>query len=176
MNNIVEIHYSKNFAYFAVLFLTGLISLMTYIIMTGDPTNRKGIALIYLSAIGILLLALIFYLTVKYLIPAVKGHNAIILNSDFIIDNIRNNKISWNNVREIRSINGRANFIAIDLIDNSEVTHQTKSIFKKLLYANNKLIYGTPILIPTQFVNGTNKELMNLFLPFFQRTRTACNK
>ena len=175
MNETVEIHYSRAFAYFAFILLIALISFLTYLVMSGDAERWRGNGLIFLGVFAFLLLSLTIYLISKYLIPAAKNQNAIILNSGFIIDNIRNDKISWNNVRDIRSINGRANFIAIDLINNSEVTHQTKNIFKKILYANNKIFYGTPILIPTQFVDGSNKEIMNIFFAFFQQTRTACN-
>jgi hypothetical protein len=154
--------------------MIALISFLTYLVLSSGTEKWKG-SLIFLSVFALLLFSLTIYLIVRYLIPAVKGQNAIILNNDFIIDNIRNNKISWNNVREIRSINSRANFIAIDLINNSKVTSQTKNIFKKILYSNNKIFYGTPILIPTQFVEGSNKEIMNIFFAFFQQTRTACN-
>jgi hypothetical protein len=175
MNDTVEIRYSKAYAYFALILMTALISFSTYLVLSSGTEKWKGNSLIFLSVFALLLFSLTIYLIVSYLIPAVKGQNAIILNTDFIIDNIRNNKISWNNVKEIRSINGRANFVAINLIDNSEVTCQTKNIFKKILYANNKIFYGTPILIPTQFVDGSNEEIMNIFFSFFQQTRTACN-
>jgi len=175
MNDTVEIHYSRAYAYYALILMTALISFLTYLVLSSDPGKWKGNSLIFLSLFALLLFLLTIYLIVKYLIPAAKKQNAIILNSDFIIDNIRNDKISWNNVKEIRSINGRAKFIAIDLINNSEVTNQTKNIFKKILYINNKTFYGTPILIPTQFVDGSNEEIMNIFFSFFHQTRTACN-
>jgi hypothetical protein len=175
MNETMEIRYSRAYAYFALIVMIALISFLTYLVLSSGTEKWKGNSLIFLSMFGLLLFLLTIYLIVRYLIPAVKRQNAIILNNDFIIDNIRNNKISWNNVREIRSINGRANFIAIDLINNSEVTCQTKNIFKKILYANNKIFYGTPILIPTQFVDGSSIEIMNIFFSFFQQTRTACN-
>jgi hypothetical protein len=62
--------------------------------MTGDPTNREGDALVYLSVIAIIFFGLIFYLVVKYLIPAINRQNALVLNNEFIIDNIRKNVIS----------------------------------------------------------------------------------
>jgi len=175
MNDTAEIYYSRAYAYFALIIMVGLTSFLTYIVLTEDAKKWKGSGLVYLAGFALLLLFSSIYIIVRYLIPAVTKKSAIILNSEFIIDKLRNNKIPWNNVREIRSIYGPANFIAIDLINKREVTHQTKNIFKKILYVNNNLIYGTPILIPTQFIEGSNKELMEVFLSFFKRTRTAGN-
>jgi hypothetical protein len=175
MNDTVELRYSRAYAYTALVLMLVLISFLTYLVLSSGTEKWERNTLYFLTTFAVLLFSLTIYLIVRYLIPAIKRQNAIILNNDFIVDNIRNNKISWNNVKEIRSINGRANFVAINLIDNSEVTCQTKNIFKKILYANNKIFYGTPILIPTQFVDGSNEEIMNIFFSFFQQTRTACN-
>lgn len=170
MNETVEIHYSKGFAYFAPIVMMGLISFLTYIVLTDDPTKWKGRGLVYLIVIAIILLTLTFYLILKYLIPALKGQNALVLNDELIIDNISNNVIKWDNVSGIRSLNSRgSNFIAIDLINSLEVTQPTRNILKKISYANNKFFYGTPILIPTQFLEGSDKKLIEIFLSFFQQ-------
>ena len=171
MDETVEIHYSKPFAYFSILIMIGLLSFLTYLVLNMDPSKWKGERLMYFSISGLILLALIGYEVIKFLIPAIKNQSAIILNNEFIINNVGNIIISWNNVKEIRSIKSRANFIAIDLINNRNVTSQTKNIFKKVLYANNKFFYGTLILISTQFLEGSSEEISSIFFLFFQQTR-----
>ena len=177
MTDHIDIPYSKTFAYFALVIMAGLISLLTFTVLTGDPIKWKGNGLFYLGIMDILCFILTNYLIVKYLIPAIKRQIAVTINNDYIIDNIRNNKIMWDNVKTIRSVSSRnSKFIAIDLNKPQEITCQTNNVFKKILFANNKFFYGTPVLISTQFLEGSNKDLLNSFLLFFDRQKLLATK
>jgi len=172
MTDHIDIPYSKTFAYFALVIMAGLISLLTFTVLTGDPIKWKGDGLFYLGIMDILCFILTLYLIIKYLIPATKKQIAVSINNDYIIDNIRNNKIKWENVKAIRSVSSRSSsFIAIDLSNSQEITCQTNNIFKKILFASNKFFYGTPVLISTQFLEGSNKDLINSFLSFFDKQK-----
>ena len=172
MTDQVDIHYSKTFAYFALVIMTGLVSLLTFTVLTNDSTKWKDNGLFYLGILDLLCIGLTIYLIKKYLIPAIKKQVAISLNKDCIIDNIRHNTIRWDNIKLIRNVSNRSSsFIAIDLNDSKEITGQTNNIFKKILFANNTFFYGTPILISTQFLEGNNKDLLNEFLSFFERQK-----
>ena len=110
----------------------------------------------------------------KYFIPAINGRTAVRLNNQGIIDNVRNNTIEWDNVKEIRLVNSRGtNFIAIDLIDNKALTSQTRNIFKKILFLNNQFFYGTPVLIATQFLSGDGKDIFNIVTNYFRKTKNC---
>jgi len=174
MTDQIEIQYSKTFAYFALIIMVGIISLLTFTVLTGDPIKWKGNGLFYLGIMDVLCFCLTVYLIIKYLIPAVKRQTAILINDSCIIDHIRNNTIQWTNVKAIRNISSRSsNFIAIDLNNSKEITSQTNNLFKKILYINNKLFYGTPILISTQYLEGSSQDLLKLFVSFFNRQKNC---
>ena len=168
----VDIPYSKTFAFFAFLIMVGIISFLTFIVLTDNPIKWKGNGLFYLGIMDTICFLLTIYLTIKYLIPSIKRQTALHIDNNFIIDNIRHNKISWANVKEIRSGSFKSsNYIAIILKDTSKLSSPTKNIFKKILFANNRFFYGTPILIPTQFLEGNCDEILNQFLPFIERQK-----
>ena len=177
MTDHIDIPYSKTFAYFALVIMAGLISLLTITVLNDDPIKWKGNGLLYLGIMDILCFILTLYLIIKYLIPATKKQIAVTINNDYIIDNIRNNKIKWENVKAIRSVSSRSSsFIAIDLDNSQEITGETNNVIKKILFASNKFFYGTPILISTQFLEGSTKDLLKLFLSFFERQKLLATK
>jgi len=175
--NDAEIRYSKPFAYFATVVMIGLVCLFLFSTFQQDTTKLTSNGFLILIALNVFSFFLTFYSIKKYLVPAIKGENAVVLDKDYITDNIRHNLIKWNNVEGIRMTSSRGSaFIAIDLKNNSEVTSQTKNFFKKLLYLSNRFFFGTPTLIPTQFLEGSNQEILNLISNYFDRQKLLATK
>ena len=155
----------------------GLLGLSLFITIKQDTSKLTQNGLFFLVAFNLFATLMIFYSITKYLLPAIKGDNAVVLNNDCITDNIRKNIVNWNDIERIRMTSGKgSSFIAIDLKNNSEVISQTKNFLKKLLYWNNKFFFGTPILIPTQFLEGSNQEILTLISNYFDRQKLLATK
>ena len=170
MKDIITIRYSKSIAYFRIIILIILVLTLFYITFINDSMNWN-IYSQYLI-IGICLFSLIglWYHIVKYLMLAIKRVVAINIDKEGITNNINNYIVKWNNVKSIRIVsNFGSSYIAIDLINTKEATGNTTNIFKMISDANNTLLFKTPILISTQFLEVDNKELLISLSSFFDK-------
>ena len=174
MSNVINIPFNKTFTLLALIVLTGLFMFLAYALLNVPRPYEIVQGLVVLLSLNVFCLFLVIYFIKKYCIPTMNGQPAVSLNSQGIIDNIRNNTIEWDNVKGIRFVTNRGtNFIAIDLIDNKAATSQTRNIFKKLLFLSNKFFYGTPILIATQFLNGDGKNIFDIIEDYFTKTQNS---
>lgn len=174
MTNRIEIPFSKGFAIFGTLFLTGFVILFSYKYFYEDPRAMSNNDWLILVVLDTLSAGTCIYFIFKFLIPALKGHPAIIIEKDTITDYVRNNSISWEDVKGFRLGSfGSFNYIGIELKEDNAFINQKRNVFKKLLMVNNRFFYGTPLLIPTQYVAGSDKKLLALFINYLETRQKA---
>ena len=168
MKDQTVIHYNTIFSLFIVIALLGITTLATLaFINDGLTIGLDTYDLLFFSIGGIGGFGLAIYFLIVYLIPAIKKQSAVVINIDCICDNMKHITIRWDNVKDVGRFGSRySNFILIYLNDPKEITGLTNNSFKKLMYLYNKLVYGTPIVISTQFLSGNDYEILALFLPF----------
>jgi hypothetical protein len=137
--------------------------------------NHETINWILIACSDMILILFILFLTIKYLIPGLTGRVAIELNDVGIIENIGKRQMTWDNISGIRLVYSKSNVsIAIDLIDDSLVIYKSKSIFQKPLSFLAKTIYGTKILISTQYIQGKNSDILKQIQTYYKE-KTATN-
>jgi hypothetical protein len=113
-----------------------------------------------LKYIGLLFLLLLGIVISKFLIPSINQHSALELNELSLIDKVRNREAYWKNIKDIRLVsfrNGGAG-ICIDLIDKDSFK-SSLNLGQKCLGWMSDLSYGTPFIVPLQYISGSNKEI-----------------
>ena len=99
---------------------------------------------------AVIFLFLVTLLTIKRLIPALKGEIALELNEQCVIDYIRNITIDWKDIKDINLKGGRsASIILIELKWESD--------------------YGSQIAIPLRWVKGKDAEIYETVMTYFEQ-------
>lgn len=113
-----------------------------------------------LKYIGFLFLLLLGIVISKFLIPSINQHPALVLNELSLVDKVRNREVYWKNIKGIKLINFRTGGVAIciDLIDKNSFTTDL-NIGQKLLGWLSNFTFGSPFIIPLQYISGSNKEI-----------------
>ena len=173
MKNQVDLHYNT----FFILIITAATTLMTTLAVYGCFTEVPSVEItgydvLYFILAGLCCFGLTVYLLKVYLIPALKHQNAVVINADVIVDNIKNITIKWEDVKNVRSLTSRnSSYILIYMNNPQEVISSTNNWIKKLIYFYKKLLYGTPVVISTRFISGNNFDILNQFLPFLHKQK-----
>jgi hypothetical protein len=161
--------YNKAFSYSAV---TGLLLIITLFLIRSfqlqDPAQTR--ILIYA---GSLILIILGFTVFKYLIPSIKRNSALELNEFSLIDHVRNREVYWNNIRGIRLINFFLNGgsgLAIDLIDK-KIFISTLSTGQSFLCRMNNFSFGTPLVIPLQYISGNNNDIYEAVKYFYEKRK-----
>jgi hypothetical protein len=148
--------YNKLFSYSVTFVISGI--LILFIIRSyqlEDPIQVR-----ILKYIGLLFLLLLGIVISKFLIPSINQLSALELNDLGIVDKVRNREAFWKDIKEIRLIrfrNGGAG-ICIDLTDKNSFTSNL-NLGQKFIGWMSNLTYGTPFVIPLQYVSGSNKDI-----------------
>lgn len=173
MKDQVDIHYNKIWAFFCAITPIVMTTLIILSFLKEVPFGGwNTFEILYYSMAGLVCAGSAIYFLNEYFIPALKRKSAVVINEDCITDNIKNIEIKWNNVIEVGRFTSRySNYILIFMDNPKEITGQTNNIFKKLMYAYNKLVYGTPIVISMQFISGNTFDTLGLFLPFLEKQK-----
>lgn len=166
MKNTIQFTYSKWFACLTVIFLLLLILLCTIRLnQLNDP--RQIEILKYFEFICFVFLLFVVY---KYFIPYLNKRPALELNELGIIDHVRNRKVCWNNVQDIRLISFRdgSSGIAIDLKDKA-LFISNLSFLQKLLSGLSKFSFNTPMIIPLQYISGSRQKIFQEVQLYFKK-------
>ena len=164
MNESIQFTYNKRFAYFWGAGL--LIFIVAMIVRSHQLDNPKQIQILrYFEYLFILFLAYFIY---KYLMPAIQNKTALELNETYIIDYVRSRTINWSEVIGIKLISFRRGGygIALQLIDKKSFVSGLR-LGQRILSWMTNLSYGTPVVIPLQYISGANKiifESLNSFI------------
>ncbi len=163
----------KSFAYnklFSYCVTSGILVLLIIFIIRSyqleDPSQVR-----VLKYFGYSILILLGIAISKFLIPSIKQKSALELNDVSLVDKVRNREVFWENIKGIRLIrfrNGGAG-ICIDLIDKAAFMSNLKLSQKFLGFISN-LTYGTPFVIPLQFISGPNKDIFDTILLFLKQS------
>ncbi len=155
--------YNRLFSYSVTFVL--LLMLILLIIRSSQLKDPPQVhVLIYF---GVLILAFLGIVIVKFLIPSVCQYPALELNDLSLKDRVRNREVFWENIKEIRLRrfrNGSAG-ICIDLIDKGLFLSDLNAGQKLLSWISN-LSYGTPFVLPLQYISGSNKDIFDSILSY----------
>jgi hypothetical protein len=123
---------------------------------------------------GVFILAFLAIVIVKFLIPSINQNPALELNELSLIDKVRNREVFWENIKEIRLVNFRRGGagICIDLIDKALFLSELKASQKLLSWISN-LSYGTPFVLPLQFISGSNQEIFEAIVSYRSQLNTG---
>ena len=88
---------------------------------------------------------------------------ALALTDDFLIDFVRNQTVHRTNIRGIRNVSFRNGLsgIAVDLVDKNIFMSRLNG-WQKLNGRLNDFIYGTPFIIPFQYISGSNNDIFSV--------------
>ncbi|MBZ5858365.1 STM3941 family protein [Flavihumibacter profundi] len=166
MSDTIQLTYNKVFAYLTLSMLS--IVLFIFVIRTFQLSDPEEIAI--MRYFDIFMIVLIIVVCIKYFIPAIKGQIALELNKDCLVDNIRNRKVYWSNVQNVRQVNFSRSFssgIAIDLIDK-DAFYSDQNMWQKLLGRFSNFSYNTPFIIPLQYISGDNTVIFETLKKYFE--------
>jgi hypothetical protein len=165
MKRTMQFTYNKWFAFltmgsFAILILFCIIRAN----QLNDPEQSK--ILKYFLYFFIIILFLVVY---KYFIPYLKKSVALELNELYLIDNIRNRKVYWDNILNLSLIKFRngSSGIAVNLKDKQQFISNLNFLQKLLSWISN-FTYGTPLVIPLQYISGNNDEIFQAVNDYFR--------
>jgi hypothetical protein len=169
MSDTIQWTYNKVFAYLALSIL--LILLLIFLFRTYQLFDPEQITVMRYA--DFLLAVLIVIILVKYFIPAIKGDIALELNKNCLVDKVRNVTVDWDNVQAVRLVTFSRSFtkgIAVDLIDKRAFMSQ-KNSWQKLLGQMNTFSFGTPVIIPLQYITGDNSKIVKTVQDYFEKTK-----
>ena len=167
--------YSRLFSYSVTFGLSILLILL--IIRSSELKDQSQLrVLIYF---GVFILVFLGMVIVKFLIPSINQNPALELNELSLIDKVRNREVDWENIKDIRltSFGGRGAGICIDLIDKGLFLSYLNTLQKLLSWISN-LSYGTPFVLPFQYISGSNQEIFEAIVSYRSQlsTRQAAKK
>ena len=148
--------YNKLFSYSVTFGISGI--LILFIIRSYQLEDQAQIRI--LKYIGLLFLLLLGIAISKFLIPSINQVSALELNNLSLVDRVRNREAFWKDIKEIRLIrfrNGGAG-ICIDLADKKSFTSNL-NLGQRFIGWMSNLAYGTPFVIPLQYISGFNKDI-----------------
>ena len=148
--------YNKQFSYIVTFGISGI--LIFFIIRSYQLEDPAQVRI--LKYIGLLFLLLLGIVISKFLIPSINQHSALELNELSLVDKVRNREVYWKNIKDIRLVsfrNGGAG-ICIDLADKVSFTSNLNLGQKCLGWVSN-ITYGSPFIIPLQYISGSNKDI-----------------
>jgi len=115
----------------------------------------------------------VYWIKLKYLLPALFGQTILELTKDKIIDRVNNRVVTWKNVKAIRKVKFRySSGVAIELFDKTELTDHLNFIEKPFSYITD-IFYGTPLVIAFQYVSGGNSEILLTIENYFLQKTSA---
>jgi hypothetical protein len=161
--NIKSFTYNKLFSYSVTFVLLGI--LILFIIRSYQIEDPAQVRI--LKYIGFLFLLLLGIVILKFLIPAINQQSALELNDLSLVDKVRNREVYWGNIKEIRLVsfrNGGAG-ICIELADKDSFTSNL-NLGQKFLGWMSNLTYGSPFVIPLQYITGSNKDIFETIVHF----------
>ena len=167
MKNRVQFTYNKWFAYLTVILLSLLI--LICIVRSNQLYDPKQIEILrYFEIFCSILLLFVLY---SFLMPYLKNRPALELNELGIIDYVRNRKVYWNNVQDVRLISFRngSSGIAIDLKDKASFISGL-NFLHKLLSRVSIFSFNTPMIIPLQYISGSRHEIFRAIQLYFEET------
>lgn len=157
-------YYSKRLFY-GLFFIFGLIGLSIYIGFYIDMTLLNRIVFITISTIVLLILS---YNVFKHAYNYFKSIPAIILNKDYLIDNINQQKICWSDIFQIvhEPKNKRVIIVVGDI--NKEKYLLSKTGLSKKIWKVNLDITNGSFWIPTMLVRVKAIELFKILEKYLQ--------
>lgn len=164
--------YNKSFSYSVTIGLSLLI--MLFILRSYQLEDPSEIRI--LKYIGLLFFIILGLVILRFLIPSINQYPALELNDLSLVDKVRNREVNWENVKGIRLINfpnGGAG-VCIDLL-NKDLFRSNLNTGQKFLGWISNLTYGTPFVIPLQYISGLNQEIFETLQFFLNKTITAPN-
>jgi hypothetical protein len=148
MTETIDFPYSKNYALLGVL-LPLVFLAITFNNLRYSFIGGYTLSWIILAFANLIFLALLIYILVTRLIPALKNRVALELNEEGINDYIRNIVIEWADVKDINLESGRNSAkMVIDLKQETE--------------------YGTQIAIPLRWIAGKDLEICETTVAYFE--------
>lgn len=159
MNDVVQIKYSKVFAIISV------VTPISILVISGFLVDFKTDIIFTLILFGSLAVYSIF----KFFLPMLNKKNALELNPNGIYDFVRNQHTSWTNIRGIKDVfYGNGSALGV-LLYNEEEFLQRKRFPKKLLCYIDRLLWGTPFLLPFQYLQGNNDEIFETVQKYYAK-------
>jgi hypothetical protein len=150
MTEPIQYPYSLKFSLATIILMILLMLLLFNNVVTANTT---AIWIVFVICV-IIFFALLVLLTVKRLVPALKGDTALALDDEGISDYIRNVSINWKDIKEITLIRGRtASIMQIDLKWESD--------------------YGSQIAIPLRWIKGKDDEIYETVLACFHDSSSS---
>ena len=148
--------YNKLFSYSVT---AGILLFLILLIIRNYQLNDHSQSEV-LKYFGVFLLLILGAVIFKFLIPSINKKPALEMNELSLIDKVRNREAYWKNIKEIRLIKFRngGTGIAIDLIDKDSFK-STLNVSQVLLGWISDITYGTPFIIPLQYISGSNKDI-----------------
>jgi hypothetical protein len=166
MKNTIQFTYNKWFAYVTMILLSVLI--LVFIIRSNQLHDPVQIEILrYFEVFCFILLLFVFY---KYFIPYLNKRPALELNEMGIIDYVRNRKVFWTNVQDLKLLSFRSGSsgIAIDLKDK-DLFISDLNFLQKLLSWMSKFSFNTPLIIPLQYISGSKHEIFQAMQLYFKK-------
>lgn len=148
MTESIQYPYSKNSALLGVG-LPLIFFAITFNNLRYSYINGYILSWMIIVVADLVFLALLLFVLIKRLIPALKNEIALELNEEGIVDYIRNIVIEWGDVREINLEMGRnSSKMVIDLKEETD--------------------YGKQIAIPLRWVAGKDLEICETTQAYFE--------
>jgi hypothetical protein len=161
--------YNKLFSYTVTFGLSAI--LILFIIRSYQLEDPAQVSI--LKFIGLIFLLLLGIVISKFLIPSINQHSALELNELSLVDRVRNREVYWKNIKDIRLVsfrNGGAG-ICIDLTDKDSFTSNLNLGQKFLGWVSN-ITYGSPFIIPLQYIAGSNKDIFETIQQYRNQMRS----
>ena len=169
MPDSIQFTYNKFFAYSASS--TGFILFIIFFVRTFQLSDPDQI--IVLRYFDLFLIIVITILVIKYFIPATRGEIALELSETGLRDKARNITVEWADIQALRILNFPYSFskgLALDLVDKKRfMSHRT--FWQKFFGWMNNFSFGTPLIIPLQYVTGDNSEILKAAKEYFEKNK-----
>ncbi|MGZ3832623.1 MAG: hypothetical protein ACXVB0_03805, partial [Mucilaginibacter sp.] len=113
---------------------------------------------LFLAITAACLLWFVLPMTVKMIL----GIPAMVLTNKYLVDNLGGHSIEWSDVSEIRIIQGQYRSFSKLIINLKRPEKYFDTPLKKLLYKFRQFFTANDIGIITDFVSGTDLEIMQV--------------
>ena len=163
--------YNKWFAYISS---AGLLSfILIFIFRSYQLSDPEQVRI--LEYFEFLFLVFLLFVVYKFILPVALKKPPLQYTTAYLYDAIRNRRVNWSNIKAVRIVSFRSGSsgIAIDLIDKDVFLSSLKFSQKILAWTTN-LFYGSPIVLPFQYIDGSNADIFQSISSFLNATN--CGK
>jgi hypothetical protein len=140
-----------------IIFVDIILAPLAYALLNSLLNPKSDLSLIFTVISLVLVSAYIIPLNIKI----ITGAPAMILTSDCLIDNLSNRSINWNNISEIKIIEGSYKSFDKLVINLKHPGDYFNTPVKRLLYRLKQLFTANDIGIMVNLIAGSNEDILS---------------